>query len=261
MRKPLLKALRQQVYNKYNGHCAYCGKEIKMSEMQVDHATAFAQQWYAKKEKCDEVKQMIADDSINNIDNLMPACRACNFYKGINDIDGLRRRILTDLEHTCRSTFQTRLAMQYGMIEYKPWDGKFYFEKGGKKKPLHLVLTEHWYDMIASGEKKEEYRDITAYWVKRLYDKLVPDADGAFERRRLTSNEAKIMGFLDKAIEHFPIVPKPYTEVTFQRAYPKNPPRMTFTIESITIGTGNPDWGAEPGKKYFVIKLGRRLDQ
>ena len=129
MRKPLSKAVRQQVYDKYGGHCAYCGREIKMSEMQVDHATAFAQQWYAKKEKCEEVAQMIADDSINDLSNLMPACRACNFYKGINDIDGLRRRILTDLEHTCRSTFQTRLAMQYGMIEYKPWDGKFYFER------------------------------------------------------------------------------------------------------------------------------------
>ena len=77
----------------------------------------------------EETAKMIEDDSINAIDNLMPACRACNFYKGINNIDGLRRRIREELEHTCRSTFQTRLAMQYGMIEYRPWDGKFYFEK------------------------------------------------------------------------------------------------------------------------------------
>lgn len=25
------------------------------------------------------------------------------------------------------------------------------------------------------------------------------------------------------------------------------------------IGTGNPDWGAEPGKQYFVIRLGERM--
>ena len=129
MRKPLPKTLRLKVYDKYNGHCAYCGREIKYEEMQVDHARAFAQQWYAPKDVREETAKMIEDDSINAIDNLMPACRACNFYKGINNIDGLRRRIREELEHTCRSTFQTRLAMQYGMIEYRPWDGKFYFEK------------------------------------------------------------------------------------------------------------------------------------
>lgn len=129
MRKPIPKKVRQEVYNKYNGHCAYCGREIKYNEMQVDHMTAFAQEWYANKQKREEVSQMINDGSIDSIDNLMPACRACNFYKSCNDVEGLRYRIQTELEHTCRSTFQTRLAMQYGMIEYKPWDGKFYFEK------------------------------------------------------------------------------------------------------------------------------------
>ena len=128
-RKPISKAMRQQVYDKYQGHCAYCGKEIKMSEMQVDHIVPIAHSVYGPREQAEKVMKMFEDDSINGIDNLMPACRACNFYKGINNIDGLRRRIQQELEHTCRSTFQTRLAMQYGMIEYKPWDGKFYFER------------------------------------------------------------------------------------------------------------------------------------
>lgn len=35
-------------------------------------------------------------------------------------------------------------------------------------KILHLVLKYEWYDMIESGEKPEEYRDITPYWDKRL---------------------------------------------------------------------------------------------
>lgn len=33
---------------------------------------------------------------------------------------------------------------------------------------LPLVLKGKWYDMIASGEKKEEYRDIKPYWRKRI---------------------------------------------------------------------------------------------
>ena len=36
---------------------------------------------------------------------------------------------------------------------------------------LHLVLKSKWYDMIASGEKKEEYRAITPYWANRIWEK------------------------------------------------------------------------------------------
>lgn len=129
MRKPLSKPIRKLVFDKYNGHCAYCGKEIALKEMQVDHAIAYAQSIYGPKESRDRVGQMIADDSINSIDNLMPSCRPCNFYKGGWDIEAFRLRIKETLEHTCCSSFQSRLAMQYGILEFKPWDGKFYFEK------------------------------------------------------------------------------------------------------------------------------------
>lgn len=33
---------------------------------------------------------------------------------------------------------------------------------------------------------------------------------------------------------------------------------MKFEIESITIGKGNPEWGA-PTEDVFIIKLGKRL--
>ena len=127
-RKPISKAMRKMVYEKYHGHCAYCGKEIEMKDMQVDHITPIAYSIYGPRQQAEKVRQMFEDGSINGIDNLMPACRACNFYKGINDIEHFRQRIFSELDHTCRSSFQTRLAMQYGMIEYKTWDGKFYFE-------------------------------------------------------------------------------------------------------------------------------------
>lgn len=128
MRKTFTKKDRQAVYEKYHGHCAYCGKEIALNEMQIDHIIPLANSIYGPREEAEKVRQMFEDGTIHGIDNLMPACRACNFYKGINDIEGFRQRILTELEHTCRSTFQTKLAMQYGMITYTPWNGKFYFE-------------------------------------------------------------------------------------------------------------------------------------
>ena len=33
IRKPIPKQVRRLVYEKYAGHCAYCGKEIKYEEM------------------------------------------------------------------------------------------------------------------------------------------------------------------------------------------------------------------------------------
>lgn len=37
------------------------------------------------------------------------------------------------------------------------------------KKVLNLVVTKKWFDMIVSGEKNEEYREIKPYWVTRLF--------------------------------------------------------------------------------------------
>ncbi len=36
---------------------------------------------------------------------------------------------------------------------------------------LDLVLTHNWYDTIASGEKRYEYREIKRFWTKRLFAK------------------------------------------------------------------------------------------
>ena len=42
---------------------------------------------------------------------------------------------------------------------------------------LYLTLKKNWFDLILSGEKKEEYREIKPYWEKRLigktYDKVI----------------------------------------------------------------------------------------
>ena len=132
MRKTFSKKTREAIYEKYGGCCAYCGKEISYKDMQVDHSIPFAGEWYGR--DMDRVKKMIEDDSINGIENLMPACRSCNFYKGGGDIESFRYKIKTHLSHTCIDSFQARLAMQFGIITYHEWDGKFYFEKIERNK-------------------------------------------------------------------------------------------------------------------------------
>ena len=36
---------------------------------------------------------------------------------------------------------------------------------------LDLVLKAHWYELIKSGEKQSEYREVKPYWTKRLFSK------------------------------------------------------------------------------------------
>lgn len=38
------------------------------------------------------------------------------------------------------------------------------------KRILYLTIKKKWFDLIAEGKKKEEYRDIKKYWVRRLYN-------------------------------------------------------------------------------------------
>lgn len=116
-RKPIPKEIRQQVYDKYDGHCAYCGCKLEYKDMQVDHIDSVYRAEYEGRE---------VDDSI---DNYMPACRQCNFYKGTATIEEFRRKLLT-IEFTyLQDNFYTRLGLKYGMIKIGKWDEKFYFEK------------------------------------------------------------------------------------------------------------------------------------
>lgn len=107
---------------------------------------------------------------------------------------------------------------------------------------LKLVLKHRWYDMIESGEKKEEYRELSSYWQKQLLQC----------RGTLNCGKRKCSSHLDcNNCTEFDVV-------QFQRAYPKNPPRMAFKCEGINIGSGNPEWGA-PEHNVFVIKIGERI--
>ena len=108
---------RQAVYDKYSGHCAYCGKQIEYKDMQVDHITP--QRRYADKK--------IAD----RLENLNPSCRRCNHYKRTCDLEGFRELIMT-LHNRIRKQYLNKVAEDYGIVEVKEWDGKFYFERGGE---------------------------------------------------------------------------------------------------------------------------------
>ena len=106
---------------------------------------------------------------------------------------------------------------------------------------LPLVLKRKWYDMIASGEKREEYREVKKYYATRLnnwHNKMWPG----------------------------------YAVVEFRCGYARNAKRMAFFAMRIKGEDPNqrnhcvvrneslhPTWG-EPDFPHFVIKLGERVE-
>ena len=115
VRKRINASTRQKVYEKYSGHCAYCGQEISMREMQVDHIFPVY---------ISERRELPVDDSL---ENYMPTCRACNFYKSTLSLEDFRNQIST-IHLRLEKGFIYKLARKYGMVEEKPMP-KFYFER------------------------------------------------------------------------------------------------------------------------------------
>lgn len=110
-------------------------------------------------------------------------------------------------------------------------------------KTLHLVLKRKWWDMIASGEKKEEYRDICFYWATRLLCKTL----------RYNLNY-----FIEHHVALVGTIPfKDYKNVCFHLGYTSK--TMTFQIKEFDIAEGKPELGAEIGKEYIIIRLGERV--
>ena len=118
------KKIRQEVYDKYNGHCAYCGQKIELNKMQVDH--------FIPKRWADERYPDREMEDLNVIENYMPACRRCNFYKNAKDLETFRYDLTNRLLNNLRKTFNYQLAMQYGILQENIEPVEFYFEKYNK---------------------------------------------------------------------------------------------------------------------------------
>ena len=110
---------------------------------------------------------------------------------------------------------------------------------------LDLPLKKEWYDMIESGIKTEEYREIKPYWIKRF----------CFASRTLDCREPMTECGVCFANSDFccGYTCYPYTHVRFRYGYTKR--TMLREIESITFGQGNPDWGAPKYRRVFIIKF------
>jgi len=104
---------------------------------------------------------------------------------------------------------------------------------------LILPIKKKWFDMILAGEKKEEYREIKPYYMTRFAN----------------------IGLLNMDLDSFNYVPTGNVRhVIFRNGYSGDSP--SFAAKCVlSIGTGKPEWGAEPGKEYYVLKIVNDMDE
>lgn len=84
-----------------------------------------------------------------------------------------------------------------------------------------LPIKKKWFDMIKSGVKKEEYREIKPYYDVRFANLFKND---------------------NRAV------------VTFRNGYSNNSPQIDALVE-LHEGYGKPEWGANENNIYYILKI------
>ena len=101
---------------------------------------------------------------------------------------------------------------------------------------LTLPTKKKWFDMVLSGEKPDEYREIKPYYSVRF---------------------AKQLGFIG-AIEIMDEVLRAKQSISFQvmfrNGYSSESPSFIAEV-TLSIGTGKEEWGAEKEREYYKLHI------
>jgi len=104
-------------------------------------------------------------------------------------------------------------------------------------KKLKLVLTRKWFDMILSGEKKEEYRAIKKSVVSLLFDWK----ESGLSREQFTED---LNEYGDNS------------DLWVFLKYSANRDKFDIEFLSVSIGEAKPEWSDNWKGNVFIIKLG-----
>lgn len=125
---------------------------------------------------------------------------------------------------------------------------------------LQLSLKKKWFGMTKKLIKLEDYRALTSYWCNRFI--LV---EGERKPKSWWVKKQEHPNFIDWLIANIEI--KAFSFICFNHnimtlGYPKSTDVdriLKLQHKGIEIREGNTEWGAEPGKVYFVILHGHEL--
>lgn len=115
---------------------------------------------------------------------------------------------------------------------------------------LILPIKKKWFDMILSGEKKEEYREIKEYYETRfqnLFGAITIYPSSIFSHRskyELLQGEAVPEEIRKDSVQ----------EIIFRNGYSKDSKAIKARCK-LRIWKGKSEWGAEPDKQYYILEI------
>ncbi len=175
----------------------------------------------------------------------------CNMFQGIYDakngdphfmygvstvMEYIASQVSDDALEDFSKTFMSNMLASVNKANQKEMSQK-------KNYVITLPITKQWYDMILSGEKTEEYREIKPYYTTR-FTRIFRDF---FNMPMAKSKSQDLNEWLQTGSRfQFP--------ERFSNGYQKNSPSFVAYC-LLSVGKGRPEWGAEPGRQYYVLQI------
>jgi hypothetical protein len=124
---------------------------------------------------------------------------------------------------------------------------------------LHLTQQKKWFDMTAEGIKKEEYRQIKPYWVKRLIDIVGPPEEEKGQNRNIPDNIAFDLFWhpLQQVLKDYYSKLRSFDLIVSRNGYSNTAPKIAWKHMGIRIGTPNPEWCPTEfhGHTFFILEI------
>jgi 5-methylcytosine-specific restriction endonuclease McrA len=112
------KHIKEAVYRKYNGRCAYCGVELDRDKFCIDHINPL-------KRKSGDYDPTAK----NKVHNYNPSCYTCNSSKSDLSLEEFRERLQSRYSYIKKEYPILTVLERMNIVKFKNKPVKFWFEK------------------------------------------------------------------------------------------------------------------------------------
>jgi 5-methylcytosine-specific restriction endonuclease McrA len=117
MVKKLKKAEREAVFQKFDGHCAYCAEQLPDKGWHADHMLPVGRiTRYCTAKRRYIYTGVSRNPQNDNLENLVPACKSCNLLKRDMSIEQFRTLLQNFTRSLTRDDVRYRAAKRFSTI-------------------------------------------------------------------------------------------------------------------------------------------------
>jgi hypothetical protein len=124
-----MKYNRDELKQKYEGRCAYCGCLLE-GKWHADHVVPVRRtvKYITTPDGFKKKVRVFENPELDTIENLVPACASCNINKHSMTVEQFRDSIYQYVESLNKRMVQYQMAKKYNLITETGLPIKFYYE-------------------------------------------------------------------------------------------------------------------------------------